>query len=430
MELPLTQHIPANRIPLSIDEYEKAGGYQAVRKALTCMGPQDVRTVVTDSGLRGRGGGGFSSGLKWGLMPMGPDSPRPRYLVVNADEMEPGTFKDRFLIEGAPHQLIEGMILAAYATQAEVAYIFLRGEYKLCAARLSKALGEAYAKGWLGKNILGSGMRLEMYLHTSAGRYMCGEETALLNCLEGKRAVPRSKPPFAPVVGLWGKPTVFHNVETACCLPHIVNNGAQWFKDLSRGEDSGTKIYGASGRVRKPGVWEAPMGTTARELIEGYAGGMKEGYVLRGFIPGGVSTEFLLERHLDVKMDFTNLEKTDSRLGTGMIIVLDDRTCPIGLLSNVMNFFARESCGWCTPCRDGLPWLAKILSEMEAGRGRWEDLEILEEHTRLLRLGHTFCALAPGAMAPLESALRYFREDFEAHIRGGKCPMKQAMQAL
>jgi NADH-quinone oxidoreductase subunit F len=381
---------------------------------------------VKESGLRGRGGAGFATGAKWGFVPMGPDAPRPKYLVVNGDEMEPGTFKDRVLLEGNPHQLIEGVILAAYAIQAEVCFLFLRAEYRVAAARVRKAIAEAYSKGYLGKNILGSDFGLDVHLHTSAGRYMCGEETGLLNSLEGKRANPRAKPPFPPIVGLWGKPTVVNNVETLSCVPHIVSKGAAWFKGLALGLDSGTKLFGVSGKVKRPGAWELPLGTSVREIVEKHAGGMRDGVKLRGFLPGGASTYFLTEQHLDVKMDFTSLEKAGSRLGTGTMIVLDDRTCPVGLVSNLMSFFAQESCGWCTPCREGLPWLAKILSALEAGEGRAEDLDILEEHVELIEPpGRTYCALAVGAMDPLGSALRYFRDDFEKHIQEKRCPWRE-----
>jgi NADH-quinone oxidoreductase subunit F len=255
---------------------------------------------------------------------MGEDAPHPKYLITNADEMEPGTFKDRVLLEGDPHQMIESLIVSAYAIQADVAYIFIRWAYKLASERLEKALFEAYQAGYLGKNILGSGYDLEIHIHSSAGRYMCGEETGLLNSMEGKRANPRTKPPFPQTSGLWGKPTIVNNVETLCNVPHIINYGAQWFKDLSHTDDGGTKIYGASGKVNKPGAWELPMGTTLREILEEHAGGMRPGLKFRGALPGGASTDFLVEDHLDVKMDFTNVQEAGSRLGTGTIIVLDD----------------------------------------------------------------------------------------------------------
>jgi NADH-quinone oxidoreductase subunit F len=424
MEKPLTQHIIAGRAPLSLAEYEKVGGYQSVQQALRNETPEWVMALVKDSNLRGRGGAGFSTGLKWSFVPMGPQVPRPKYLVANADEMEPGTFKDRLLLEGNPHQLIEGMILAAYAIQADIAYVFLRWAYKKAAQEITKAIGEAYAAGYLGCNILGSGFSLEMHLHTGVGRYMCGEETALLNALEGKRAMPRAKPPFPQVSGLFGKPTIVNNVETLCCLPHIVNKGADWFKGLSRTGDAGTKIYGVSGKVKKPGAWELPMGTTMRELVEEHAGGMQDGYQFKGALPGGASTDFLVEQHLDTPMDYTAVAAAGSRLGTGTMVILDDRTCPVGFVHNLQHFFAQESCGFCTPCREGLPWVEKLLLSLDNGTGRVEDLNLLEVHTQLLGPGNTFCALAPGAMEPLQSALKYFREDFERHIHEKHCPWK------
>jgi NADH-quinone oxidoreductase subunit F len=291
--------------------------------------------------------------------------------------------------------------------------------------RLKKAITEAYNNNYLGKNIIKSGYDLEVHLHVSAGRYICGEETGLLSSLEGKRAIPRAKPPYATTVGLWGKPTLINNAETLCSISHIIKNGADWFKGLSRSEgDGGTKIYGVSGKVKEPGFWELPMGTTIREIIEKHAGGMQEGLKLRGILPGGASTDFLLEEHLDMKMDFESLQKVGSRMGTGTMIVLDDKTCPVGMVLNLEQFFARESCGWCTPCREGLPYVENILRDIEEGNGRPEDIDVLQEQTWLLGPGHTFCALAPGAMEPLESALRYFREDFELHIREKRCPWR------
>jgi NADH-quinone oxidoreductase subunit F len=422
MERPLTQNLRPDHEPVDLTAYERAGGYQALRRALGGMTPQQVTEAVKVSGLRGRGGAGFPTGTKWGFVPMGDSAPRPKYLVVNADEMEPGTFKDRLLLEEDPHQLIEGAILAAYAIQADVAYIFLRWEYRLAAQRVRRALAEAAAAGYLGKNILGSGFDLEMPLHISAGRYMCGEETGLLNALEGRRANPRAKPPFPPVVGLWGKPTNVNNVETLCCVPHIVARGPEWFRDLSRSADGGTKLYGASGKVRRPGLWELPLGTSIREILEEHAGGMREGLRLRGLLPGGASTDFVGPEHLDIPMDFDSLQAVGSRMGTGTMIVLDDRTCPVGMVRNLTHFFAQESCGWCTPCWGGLQAAEQILAALEAGDGRPEDLERLAAHGRLLAPGHTYCALAPGAAEPLQSGLRIFRDDFERHIREKRCP--------
>ncbi len=423
MERPLTKNIRTGQEPLALAEYEKAGGYRSVRKALT-LAPQDIVAMVKTSNLRGRGGAGFPTGMKWGLAPPVGNAPRPRYFIVNADEMEPGAFKDRFLLEGDPHQMIEGIITSAYAVQAEKAFIFLRREYFLAEKLLTKAIAEAYSRNFLGTNILGSGFNLELRIHSSAGRYICGEETALINALEGRRAMPRAKPPFPLVSGLWGRPTIVNNVETVANIPHIVNNGPEWYKSLSGIADGGTKIYGVSGRVKRPGVWELPMGTTIRELLQVHAGGMQDGYALRGLVPGGASTDFLTPDHLDVPMDFDDLAKAGSRLGTGTMTVLDDKTCPVGFVHNLEVFFARESCGWCTPCREGLPWIVKILDAIENGGGEPEDIGILEQQCRLLGPGNTFCALAPGAVEPLQSALKYFREDLERHIQEKKCPWK------
>jgi len=419
-DFPLTGAIKADGTALSLREYEAVGGYAAVRAALAGMAPGDVTTLVKDAGLRGRGGAGFPTGIKWALVPMGDDTPRPKYLVVNADEMEPGTFKDRLLLEGNPHQLIEGVILAAYAIQADLSYIFLRGEYTVAEECMQHALQEAYAAGYLGRNIMGSPYSLDLYLHMSIGRYICGEETALLNALEGKRATPRTKPPFPQISGLWGRPTIVNNVETLCNLPPIVSRGAAWFKSLSRTPNGGTKMFGVSGKAKRPGLWERPLGTTIGEILD-LAGGMRDGVSLRGIIPGGASTDFLGPEHLDVPMDFDTVSKVGSRMGTGTMILLDDQTCPVGMVHNLTEFFAQESCGWCTPCRDGLPWIQKVLHTIERGAGRPEDLDVLRRHTKLLGPGLTFCALAPGAMAPLGSALVRFKEDFDRHIRDQRC---------
>lgn len=420
MECPLTQYRQTES--RSLWAYEQAGGYQAVRKAVKEMEPQEVQQVVTDSKLRGRGGAGFPTGKKWSFVPMGAEAPHPKYLVANADEMEPGSFKDRVLLEGSPHQLVEGMIISAYALQAETGYIFLRWAYKQAARFLEKAIEEAQEQGYLGSHILGTEFSFNLYVHTSAGRYLCGEETALLNAMEGKKVIPRAKPPYPQVSGLWGKPTIVQNVETLCNVPHIVRHGPEWYRGLARGQDGGTKLYGVSGRVRHPGSWELPMGTPLRELLEHHAGGLREGVGFRGVLPGGASTAFLVEEHLDTPMDFESIQHAGSRLGTGTMIVLDDQTCPVGFLHNLEQFFAQESCGWCTPCREGLPWVQRILGDMEAGRGEPQDLELLEQHCSFLGMGKTFCAHAPGAIEPLKSALQYFREDFEQHIREHRCP--------
>jgi NADH-quinone oxidoreductase subunit F len=422
MGKPLTQDIRTDGEMLDLAAYEKAAGYDALRKGLK-LASKDITEIVKQSNLRGRGGAGFPTGVKWSFVPMGPAAPRPKYLVANADEMEPGTFKDRLLLEGNPHQLLEGMILTAFALEAEVAYIFIRGEYVLAAERLERAIREATGKNYLGQNILGSERSLEMFVHRSAGRYMCGEETGLLNALEGKRANPRSKPPFPQVSGLWGKPTIVQNVETLSNVPHIIKNGPDWYKGLSRTADGGTKIYGVSGKVKRPGLWELPLGTTAREILD-LAGGMRDGLKMRGFLPGGASTDFLVEQHLDVQMDFNEVQKAGSRMGTGTMIVLDDQTCPVGMVWNLERFFAQESCGWCTPCWSGLNWASRLLGAIEEGRGEPQYLDQLAYITRFVAPGNTYCALAPGAAEPLQSALKYFRADFERHIREKRCPWK------
>jgi NADH-quinone oxidoreductase subunit F len=403
--------------PLDLKGYEATGGYAALRKAAK-EAPGEVTKAVKDSNLRGRGGAGFPTGVKWGLVPMGEGAPKNKYIVCNADEMEPGTFKDRLLMEGLPHQLIESMIVSGFAIQASRGYIFLRGEYVLAAERLNKALAEARAAGYVGKNVLGSGWDFELFVHTGAGRYICGEETALINSLEGRRANPRAKPPFPQIAGLWGKPTVVNNVETLSNIPHIVMRGSAWFQGLSQGKskDGGTKLYGVSGRAKKTGCWELPFGTSAREILEVHGGGMKDGLKLKCWLPGGASTDFLMPEHLDLAMDFDTIARAGSRMGTGLLTVVDDKQNIISVVRNLEEFFARESCGWCTPCRDGLPWTEKLLGALERGEGRDGDIQTLEQLTRLLGPGKTFCAHAPGAMEPLQSALKYFRAEFEAAI--------------
>ncbi len=424
MERPLTKHIKPGSPPLDLKDYRKVGGYENVHKALKTMSPAEITSLVKASNLLGRGGAGFPTGIKWSLVPLDRTENMSAYLVCNADEMEPGTFKDRYLLEGNPHQLIEGMIISAYAIQATKAYIFLRWAYKKAEAALHLAINEAYSAGYLGKNILGSGFNLDLYVHSSAGRYICGEETALLNSLEGKRAIPRTKPPYPAISGLFGKPTVVNNVETLAWLPHLVENGPQWFKGLSLTGTGGTKLYGVSGKVKNPGTWELPLGTTMRELIEVHAGGMSEGHSFRGALPGGASTDFLVEEHLDVKMDFSTVAAVGSRLGTGTMIILDDKTCPVAFIHNIEKFFAIESCGWCTPCREGLPWVEKMLESIENGSGKPEYLDLLKSQIKFMSPGNTFCAHAPGAMEPLQSGLKYFYDDFVSHINNKKCPWR------
>ncbi|MDP1620951.1 MAG: NADH-quinone oxidoreductase subunit NuoF [Bacteroidales bacterium] len=424
MEKPLTKHIKPDGSQLNLKNFVQDGGYEPVRKVLKGMSPAEVIDVVVASNLLGRGGGGFSAGKKWSFVTTDKEREPSRYLICNADEMEPGTFKDRMLMEENPHQLIAGMIISSYAIQADKSYIFLRWAYKKSETVLRKAIAEAYEAGFLGKNILGSGYDLELYLHTSAGRYICGEETGLINSLEGKRATPRDKPPFPAISGLFGKPTVVNNVETLSCVPHIIENGADWFRSISLTGEGGTKLYGVSGRVKNPGIWELPLGATMREIIEQHAGGMMDGYKFRGALPGGASTDFIIEEHMDIPLDFASLVPVGSRLGTGTLIILDDKTCPVAFLHNLEKFFAKESCGWCTPCREGLPWVEKILESIENGTGKEKDIETLKFHTWYCGPGHTFCAHAPGAMEPLQSGLKYFHDDFMQHINEKHCPWR------
>ncbi len=412
---PLTGRFREDGRAVSLKEYHAAGGYDGLMMALS-MHPDNVQKRVQDARLRGRGGAGFPTGLKWSFVPR---TPGDKYFIVNADEMEPGTFKDRELMERDPHQVIEGAAIGAYAIGAHTAYIFIRGEYRYAEKCLQQALDEAYLQGILGKRVMGRDYALDIHLHLSGGRYICGEETALLNALEGKRPIPRAKPPFPQVAGLFGQPTVVNNLETVCNLPHIMRLGPEWYLSLSRCEDGGTKLYGVSGPVNRPGLWELQLGTTAREILEIQAGGMRPGHELRAFQPGGASTDFLLPEHLDVPLDFDSVMAVGSRLGTGCLIVLDRQTCPVKMVLNLETFFARESCGWCTPCRDGLPYTETVLRDLVAGRGCHEDLELLQEMIQWMAPGNTFCALAPGAMAPLQSALRYFREDFERYAGKG-----------
>lgn len=416
----LTRNIARSQGTAYMETYEANGGYQGLRKALM-MAPADIVKLVSEAKLRGRGGAGFPTGFKWSAMPPVEEAERPRYLACNFDEMEPGTFKDRILVEGDPHQLIEGLLIAAYACQADVGFIFMRDEYRKAREVLRRALAEAEGKGYLGEDVLGSGWSFGLHIHVSAGRYMCGEETGLLNALEGKPANPRSKPPYPQTSGLWGKPTVVQNVETLSCVPHIVERGAEWFVGLGRAKDAGMKMYGVSGRVNRPGCWELPMGTTMRELVDEHAGGMRGGYGFRAALPGGASTQFMGPGMLDVPLDFDTLKEHGMLLGTGTAIVLDDKTCPVGLSRNLQMFYARESCGWCTPCREGIPWLERILEAMEHGEGQPGDVDLLLDQARSIG-PNTFCAFAMGAVQPLISAITLFRNEFEEHIKLGKCP--------
>jgi NADH-quinone oxidoreductase subunit F len=423
-ETPLTGRARADRRPHSLADWRALGGYAAVEHVLKERSPDWVVETVEAAALRGRGGAGFPTATKWRFMrdSAAKGGHGPRYLCGNGDEMEPGSFKDRLLMEALPHQLVEGAILAAYAVGANEAILLVRDAYRAGAAALGRAIAEAAAAGLLGNNILGSGFDLRMRVHGSAGRYIVGEETALMTALEGGRPIPRRRPPFPAQSGLWGRPTTVDNVETLSNVPHIVQNGAAWFHALARGSEGGTKLFGVSGRVARPQLIEAPMGITAGELLE-RAGGVRDGRALLAFQPGGGATGFLGPEHLDVAMDFGSLRKAGSNLGTGAMIVLDDRSCPVAAIARHERFYARESCGWCTPCRDGLPWVARLLDALEAGEGQPEDLDILRMHVEVAgQSGRTFCELMAGAMSPLKSGLDRFGDIFRAHLTG-RCPM-------
>jgi NADH-quinone oxidoreductase subunit F len=421
----LTRNIQPGEPALSLREYEARGGYSALRKALS-LTPEEVVELVVAADLKGRGGAGFPAGVKWASLPPLAESPRPRVVLVNCDETEPGAFKDRFLAEHDPHQLLEGTLICAYACQAELAYIFVRAEYLDPTYHvLERALGELQEAGHIGREVLGNGWQCDLRLHLSAGRYICGEAQALVNAMEGRRPVPKTRPPYPTISGAWGRPSVVNNVETLCCVPHIVERGPEWFRQLGKAADTGTKIYAVSGRVKGPGCYELPMGTTLREILDEHADGMSDGHEFKAALPGGASSMFLDASQMDVPLEFESLAQIGCYFGTGGIIVLSDRSCIVRATQNLMQFFARESCGWCTPCRDGLPWLAGALSDIEEGRGKPGDADLLAELAGTIG-GNTFCALALGAVASLESGLEKFRAEYDDHVRLGQCPLQRA----
>ncbi len=401
-----------------IDNYIQSGGYKGLEAAVK-LKPDSIIQMIKDSGLRGRGGAGFSTGLKWSFIPKDPTI--PKFLCCNADEGEPGTFKDRGIIDHDPHLLIEGMIITSYAIGASNAYIYIRGEFVFGTKRLQAAIDEAYAKGYLGKNIMGSGFNLDMYIHRGFGAYICGEETALLESIEGYRAQPRKKPPFPALAGLYAKPTVINNVETLSCIPAIIEKGPEWFSKIGAPKSPGPKIYCVSGHVKKPGLYELPMGTTVRDLIFNHCGGMlHEGRALKAVIPGGVSAPLLTPRDLDTPLDFDSLAAKGSMLGSGAVIVMDQTTCMVKSAYIVNRFFSHESCGKCTPCRDGTPWLTRILGRIEHGEGRQGDLELLESLCTNI-FGRTFCPLGDGAVMALRGFVKNFRDEFQFHIDHKRC---------
>jgi len=406
----------------TIRYYEGRGGYGALRKALK-LSPAEVTATVKDSGLRGRGGAGFPTGVKWGFLPKGGE--KPVYLVVNADESEPGTFKDRVFLELDPHLLLEGIAISAYAIGAHQAFVYVRGEFVRQAQSLERAAAEARAKGYLGKNILGSGFDLEVVVHSGAGAYVCGEETGLIESLEGKRGYPRLKPPFPANVGVFGCPTIVNNVETLCNVPAIVERGASWYRTLGTEKSPGTRIFGVSGHVRRPGIYELPMGVPLRELVETWCGGVRSSYTLKAVIPGGSSVPVIRADELDkVNMDFESCAAAGTMLGSAGVIVLDESVCMVDTGLNLARFYAHESCGQCTPCREGCWWMAGILRRLEHGTGSLQDVDLLLDICDNMFF-KTICPLADAAAMPIESYVKKFRAEFEQHVKLGRCPVNK-----
>jgi NADH-quinone oxidoreductase subunit F len=395
------------------------GAYEGLRKAVT-MEPGKVIDAVKASGLRGRGGAGFPAGMKWGFVPR--DSAKPKYVCCNADESEPGTFKDHVLMERNPHLVIEGVAIACYAIGAKTGYIYIRGEFWHVADALEAALAEARARGFLGANIFGSGFDCDIHVHRGAGAYEAGEESALLESLEGKRAQPRLRPPFPAVVGLYGCPTVINNVETLANVPFIITNGPEWFAAIGPEKNTGPKLFCISGHVNTPGVYEASMQTTLRQLIYDYAGGMRGGRALKAVIPGGSSTPVLLPSAIDAPASFDGMVKAGSMLGSAAMIVMDDTTCMVWAAENLIHFYRHESCGKCTPCREGSDWMLKILRKIERGEGEMRDLDLLESVAQNIT-GKTLCPFGDAEVAPVLSTLQHFRHEYEAHVREGRCPL-------
>ncbi|UCF91345.1 MAG: SLBB domain-containing protein [Desulfobacterales bacterium] len=405
----------------TLEEYRQSGGYRALADVCKHWSPKDVQQEIMNANLLGRGGAAFPTGMK--LMAVAEDAPYPRYIVCNADEMEPGTFKDRVLIHADPHMIIEGLILAGFAARAEEGIIFIRPEYENAARILEREIKIAREAGYLGQNILGNGYSLEIVVHRSAGRYICGEVTAQMNALMGKRPNPKVPPPYPTEKGLWGRPTVFQNVDTLACIPHVINNGAEWFKGLARtATGGGTKIFCVSGKVNRPGCYELPLGVPLREIIEEHAGGLPPGSEFKACLPGGASTRFLSKEFYEIEMDFESLRKVGHRLGTGAVMVFDHKTCLVAATLNLIEFFARESCGWCTPCREGLPYIRDLLRRIEEGEGREEFIPMLERMSK--HLWSAYCAFAPGAVSPVEGLLTYFEDEVQEHIVQRKCPLK------
>ncbi|MCW2862544.1 MAG: NADH-quinone oxidoreductase, subunit [Actinoallomurus sp.] len=407
------------------EAYEDDGGYEALRTALG-MPQDDIIQAVKDSGLRGRGGAGFPTGMKWGFIPQADG--KPHYLVVNADESEPGTCKDIPLMMANPHALVEGVIISAYAIRANIAFIYVRGEVLHVIRRLQQAVAEAYEAGYIGTDILGTGFDLELVVHSGAGAYICGEETALLDSLEGFRGQPRLKPPFPAVAGLYGGPTVINNVESIASVPAIVANGADWFASMGTEKSKGFGIFSLSGHVTRPGQYEAPLGITLRELLD-MAGGVRAGHQLKFWTPGGSSTPLFTDEHLDVPLDFESVGAAGSMLGTRALQIFDETTCVVRAVLRWSEFYAHESCGKCTPCREGTYWYKQMLKRLEQGQGSEEDLDTLLDLSDNI-LGRSFCALGDGATSPVTSSIQYFRDEYIRHFEMGACPFDHAASTV
>jgi len=398
-----------------IDMYMKKGGYKTLTKVLKELKPEDVLKEVKAAHLRGRGGAGFPAGVKWGFVPK--DADKPKYLCVNADEGEPGTFKDRYIMSHNPHMLLEGIVITGYCVGIHTAFIYIRGEYENIAQRLEKAVSEAEDKGFIGKNILKTGFDLNVFVHRGAGAYICGEETALLESLEGKRGNPRLKPPFPAAVGLFQSPTVINNVETLSNIPHIMEKGADWFVKQGLSEDGGTRIFGVSGKIKNPGIYELPIGTSLKELVYTHAGGLPSGKKLKGVIPGGMSSPILKPDEIDIPMDCESLMKADSMLGSGAVIVIDEDVPIIDVLRKITQFYSHESCGQCTPCRIGNSWIHKIVTRIYKGNGKKGDLDNIEKLANNM-LGKTLCPLGDAAAMPILAVVKKFRKELESEIKG------------
>ncbi|MGZ4498930.1 MAG: NADH-quinone oxidoreductase subunit NuoF [Nocardioidaceae bacterium] len=411
--------------PWTLESYEKRGGYDGLKTALG-MDQDAIIALVKDSGLRGRGGAGFPTGMKWGFIPQ--EDGKPHYLVVNADESEPGTCKDIPLMMATPHTLVEGVIISAFAIRANHAFIYVRGEVLHVVRRLQRAVQEAYLAGHVGKNIHGSGFDLEITVHAGAGAYICGEETALLDSLEGRRGQPRLRPPFPAVAGLYAAPTVINNVESIASVPSIVRNGADWFASMGTEKSKGMTLYSLSGHVARPGQFEAPLGITLRELLD-LAGGVREGHELKFWTPGGSSTPLLTAEHLDVPLDYEGVATVGSMLGTKALQIFDETTCVVRAVLRWTEFYKHESCGKCTPCREGTWWLVQVLARLEQGQGSEDDLDLLLDQCDNI-LGRAFCALGDGATSPITSSIQYFRDEYVKHLTEGGCPFDPAASTL